>query len=432
MKNQRQNSQTARADGGHATDLSDSLRDAEARLLLAVEATGLGTWDYNLTTGKLLWSERCKAIFGLPPEAPIDYEIFLTLLHPEDRERTNAVVQATLDPEGGGTYDIQYRVVWPDNSVHWVAAKGRAFFEGDGDSRRATRFTGTALDITARKFAESELFAREELYRALTDAMPQLVWVTDAAGAHLYFNRRWYEYTGLSEEESTGFGFADALHPEDRERTLALWQRAWGAGEPYEVEYRFFSRPQQTYRWFLGRARPVRDEQGRITRWVGTCTDIEDQKRLEDESARISREREQMLEEISTPLVPVWRGVLVLPIIGSLDTARMQRATEAALGEVTRTGARACIIDITGARIIDSHAVANLGNLVGALKLIGAEAIITGVGAHAAQSLVTLGLDFGAMRTHRTLAEALAALLKTNQHKQEGSATSNGITQHTW
>jgi len=140
-----------------------------------------------------------------------------------------------------------------------------------------------------------------------------------------------------------------------------------------------------------------------------------ERKRVEAQLARLSEERERMFEEVSTPVVPVLPGVLVLPLIGSLDTLRMTRAIDAALNEVRRTGARACIIDITGARIIDSHAVANLGNLVSALRLIGAEAIVTGVSAHAAQSLVGLGLDLQGMRTHRTLAQALAALINARR-----------------
>lgn len=156
-----------------------------------------------------------------------------------------------------------------------------------------------------RKRAESERQQSEGRYRALADAMPQLVWATDANGSHFYYNQRWYEYTGLSVEESMGFGFANALHPEDKERTLARWQRAWRDGEAYEIEYRFYSRPRQSYRWFLGRATPVRDSAGRITQWVGTCTDIEEQKHMEVTLARINRERTQMLEEVSTPVVPV-------------------------------------------------------------------------------------------------------------------------------
>jgi rsbT co-antagonist protein RsbR len=222
-----------------------------------------------------------------------------------------------------------------------------------------------------------------------------------------------------------GFGFATALHPDDKERTLQRWERAWRDGEAYDIEYRLYSRPLGEYRWFLARAVPVRDASGKITQWVGTCTEIEEQKQMGDKLAQLNRAREQMLQEVSTPLVPIWQDVLALPIVGSLDTARMQQAMQAALEEVRRTGARACIIDITGARLIDSHAVANLSNLVSALRLIGAEAIVTGIGAHAAQSLVGLGLDLAGMRTYRTLAQALAAIIKTTATTTSMSTQTN-------
>jgi PAS domain S-box-containing protein len=137
-----------------------------------------------------------------------------------------------------------------------------------------------------------------------------------------------------------------------------------------------------------------------------------ERKRADEALKEYARERERMFEEVSTPVVPVLDGVLVLPLVGSLDTTRMEQATKAALQEVTRTGARAIIIDITGARVADSSAVANLGNLVAALRLVGADAVVTGVTAHAAQSLVGLGLDLQGLRTHRTLAQALATLIR--------------------
>jgi anti-anti-sigma regulatory factor len=142
-----------------------------------------------------------------------------------------------------------------------------------------------------------------------------------------------------------------------------------------------------------------------------------ERRRAEEALAALLREREQTLEEVSTPVVPVLEGVLVLPLIGSLDTERTSHATRAALQEVTRQGARVCILDITGARLVDSHAVANLTNLVQALKLVGAEACVTGVGAQVAQTLVGLGLDMRGLRTYRTLAQALAALLDQQRRR---------------
>jgi PAS domain S-box-containing protein len=139
----------------------------------------------------------------------------------------------------------------------------------------------------ARADSRSDAQLTEQRYRTLADAMPQMVWATDANGAHFYFNRRWYEYTGLSEAESLGFGFASALHPDDREPTLAHWERAWRAGESYEIEYRF-RRHDGVYHWFIGRARPVVDPDGVIREWVGTCTDIDEQKRASEVQSFLS------------------------------------------------------------------------------------------------------------------------------------------------
>jgi anti-anti-sigma regulatory factor len=144
-----------------------------------------------------------------------------------------------------------------------------------------------------------------------------------------------------------------------------------------------------------------------------------ERRRAEDALAELLREREQTIEEVSTPVVPVLDGVLVVPLIGSLDTERTSRATRAVLSEVTRQGARICILDITGARLVDSHAVTNLTNLVQALKLVGAEAYVTGVGAQVAQTLVGLGLDMRGLRTYRTLAQALAALLDAKGRRRD-------------
>ena len=143
------------------------LRGSEDRLRLAVESTGLGTWDFNPATGELRWDERCKVVFGLPPDAEVDYEVFLAGLHPEDRDRTDRAVRRALDPESGGGYNVEYRTLGlEDGKERWVAARGQAFFDEDG---RAVRFIGTVLDITERKKAEVErdlLLAREQLARA--------------------------------------------------------------------------------------------------------------------------------------------------------------------------------------------------------------------------------------------------------------------------
>jgi PAS domain S-box-containing protein len=132
----------------------EAARNSEERLRLATESAAIGTWDYNPVTGALRWDDRCKALFGLPPQAEVSYSAFLQGLHPEDRERADEAVRRALMPEGSSRYDIEYRTVGlQDGKERWIAASGEALFQ-DG---RAIRFIGTVIDITARKRTERHL-----------------------------------------------------------------------------------------------------------------------------------------------------------------------------------------------------------------------------------------------------------------------------------
>ncbi|WP_129792373.1 response regulator [Sphingosinicella sp. CPCC 101087] len=132
-----------------------NLAASEDRLRLANEAADIGTWDYDPVSGVLRWDARCKALFGLPEDSDVTYEgTFLAGLHPDDRERTHAAVEAALAPGGPGSYDVEYRTIGLGDGVErWVAATGRAVFQ-DG---KAVRFIGTVINMTARKATEAEL-----------------------------------------------------------------------------------------------------------------------------------------------------------------------------------------------------------------------------------------------------------------------------------
>jgi PAS domain S-box-containing protein len=145
----------------------DALRRSEQRLRLAIEATQLGTWDYLPPTGRLEWSVRCKALFGMRADADVDYPTFLSAVHPEDRAHVDDAVKAALTPASGGSYDIEYRTIGVSDGIErWLRATGRAFFDDHG---QATRFVGTVQDIGERKqldvqrarLLEAERVARE-------------------------------------------------------------------------------------------------------------------------------------------------------------------------------------------------------------------------------------------------------------------------------
>ncbi|MFC6744222.1 PAS domain-containing protein [Methylobacterium persicinum] len=135
-----------------------------------------------------------------------------------------------------------------------------------------------ALGLVARR--EAELAASERRFRVMTSAMPQMVWTTLPDGFHDYYNDRWYEFTGVPQGSTDGVGWNDVFHPDDQERAWSRWRHSLATGEPYEIEYRL-RHHSGAYRWTLGRAIPLRDSEGRIERWFGTCTDIDDLKRAE-------------------------------------------------------------------------------------------------------------------------------------------------------
>lgn len=148
------------------------------------------------------------------------------------------------------------------------------------------------LAATVEALAESE-----KKFRAIADSMPQMVWSTLPDGFHDYYNARWYEFTGVPEGSTDGEGWNGMFHPDDQQRAWAVWGACLVSGEPYEIEYRL-RHASGTYRWVLGRANPIRDDQGRITRWFGTCTDIDELKRLQEGKDLLSQELSHRIKNI--------------------------------------------------------------------------------------------------------------------------------------
>jgi PAS domain S-box-containing protein len=310
---------------GTCTDIHDrkiaesDLHEQRERLEAALSASGTGTFRWDIRSGRLEFDPSLTRLFGLGPDQTLlTLQTAVRIIHPDDRaafiEQINRCVNTGVD------FDMEYRVVMPDGEIRWLDDKGKTF--NDPADGRPLYMTGACVDITSRKRIDQALRRSEFRFRQLADAMPQIVWTADADGNVEYFNRRWTDYTGLGVDRSLGENWTAVLHPDDLEPSTKLWRHAVRTGETFQNEHRFRHKD-GTYRWQLARGVPVRDEDGRVTRWFGTCTDVDDYKRAEqaikesrDALEAANNAKDQFLavlsHELRTPLMPVLMTVQAL------------------------------------------------------------------------------------------------------------------------
>src|SRR5262245_22943515 len=247
----------------------------EALPQLVWSATPDGACDYFSTQ----WTEHTGVA-----EAELLGWRWLETLHPEDREPTRHFWLESV--AGRHPYDVEYRVRRRDGEYRWFKTRGVPIRDGSGT---IVKWFGTCTDITDLRQTEEALRESERRFRTLTEALPHIVWTAGPDGAVDYVNARITEYTGLTPEQTLGWGWESAIHPEELPRFLDLWTRSITTGELYENEFRL-RRAHGAYHWHLSRALPLRDDSGRITKWVGFALDIDDHKRAA-EALRESEER---------------------------------------------------------------------------------------------------------------------------------------------
>lgn len=193
------------------------------------------------------------------------------------------------------------------------------------------------MDVSHQVEAEEALRESESKFRIIADAMPQMVWSTRADGYHDYYNQQWYDFTGMPVGSTDGKLWNGMFHPDDQDRAWALWQHSLETGETYEIQYRLRHRSGE-YRWILGRALPVRDKSRRITRWMGTCTDIHTQKVAEEKLKESSRRKDEFLamlaHELRNPLAPISTAAELIKMI-STEEQRIQQASDIISRQVT-------------------------------------------------------------------------------------------------
>src|SRR6266481_5504907 len=282
----------------------EALRRSESYLAEAQRLSQTGSWAWSPNTDVRYWSEECYRVLGFDPRdgSPLMEEL-IQRIHPDDqpafRESGKRAKHSKVDEE------VDYRIVHPGGAVRDIHSIGHPVFSPSGE---LVEFTGTVIDVTERKQAEEELRRSEMELRQMLDLTPQLVAVFGPKRERLYINRIALDYLGLSldvwrQRGSSGYAAGrpsvgsevhPEVHPDDSKRLKAYADRAFSSGSAYELEMRL-RKADGSYRWFLARYNPVRDDKGQVIRWYAAATDIEDRKQAED---RLRQENVALREEI--------------------------------------------------------------------------------------------------------------------------------------
>ena len=306
---------------GMVNDISESkraeaaLRRSESLRRVALDGAQMGTWSNDLITNEAFWDERAREIFGVSPDEPITLELGMRIIHPDDRERATAEFIRATDPETGqGDYGLEKRIVMPDNSVRWVATKGRVIFDISENGRQAIQLTGIVMDITARKEAEealrrhrdqleelvaeraAALKASEARYRTLTESSPDMIFLIDQNNTLLYVNQITAHLFGKNQTEIMGQPYAFLFPPEVTEQQTMDLRHVFKTGETVQTENQIQLSDQTL--WFHTRLVPIYENEEEITAVLGVSRDITSFKEaklaLEEKAADLERSNKEL------------------------------------------------------------------------------------------------------------------------------------------
>jgi len=268
---------------------------AAANLLTVLEASLNEIFIFDAETLRFEYVNECarrnlgysmetmSALTPLDLTPEFSVESFGALVVPLRKHEAPKVVFETVHQRAdGGLYPVEVH-------LQLVERSGKAVF------------LAVINDISERRRTEAALRGSEAEFRALAEAMPQMVWITDSEGRNIYQNQQWLDYTGQTLEESLGYGSSASLHPNDQERSALAWSEATANGDLYSAEFRI-RRADGVYRWWLVRGVPQRTAAGKIRKWFGTCTDIHDLKEAELEIQHLNIDLERRVEQRTAEL----------------------------------------------------------------------------------------------------------------------------------
>jgi len=272
--------------------LTQELRRREAYLAEAQRLSHTGSFGYSPATRRTLyWSEELFRIFGLNPQRGIpDFDLTRQLVHPEDIDRVSESCLAGFLEKAEFSQD--YRLVLHDGTLKHLHVIWHPVLDEAGD---LVQYIGTAADVTERKRAEEKIRQSEQELRTIIETIPAFIGTNLPDGSTDFVSQSFLDYLGISREQWLDWGWLTATHPDDVAGAVEKFKAALAAGRPLEYEQRL-RKSDGTYGWFWSRNVPLRDSGGKIVKWYGVLSDIEDRKSAEDKIRQQQTELRQILD----------------------------------------------------------------------------------------------------------------------------------------
>ena len=260
--------------------LLSELKASEEQFKLLANAIPQLVWICNRKGKTTYLNPRFYEVTILTREAPDDGYLWLSCIHPADKKQ---LIKAWQDLGPDEPFETRVRYLMKDGTARWHIVRAVPIKE-ENDT---LNWFGTSTDIDTKVRQQERILKREIHFRTLANAIPQIVWTANARGEIDFFNHRWFEYTGLTLDESRNDGWQFLIHPDDRKKYMREWRNALSTGDSYEMEFRLRRSPasqtdEEPYRWHLARAVALRDRDGNISEWYATWTEIESQMNKED------------------------------------------------------------------------------------------------------------------------------------------------------
>ncbi|WP_437630496.1 PAS domain S-box protein [Sorangium sp. So ce854] len=337
---------------------------------------------------------------------------FIELVHPDDREATLAETAALFEGRTVARFDNRCRC--KDGSYRWL---GWAASVDTADAPEQRLIYATAIDVTSDRERAEELARVTELatvYEKLFRVSVGLLVTLDANGYFRHANPAWQQTLGWSPEEMTARPFIEFVHPDDREATLAEATALFQGRTTIRFDNRYACKD-GSYKWLAWTAHMDASEAPSRRLVYGTAHDVTSYKEVLGELERTLARLRDSMQAMSTPLIPITDRIVVMPLIGQMDSERIAQVMSVALDGVQSTQVHTVILDVTGLKEIDTRVASALVDTARALQLLGARTILTGIRPAVAQTLVGLGLDLGGILTRSTLQSAIALALQGGQ-----------------